>query len=280
MKRIGIIIGFILLKGNISAQDSERIMQQMFVQIEHIHSISFTITAKERFFDQYKTDKAFFKRAYYPDAIYYKQVVPPTNAEVLINDKYKNAALVNPNGFPYINLHLSPYGELLRDKQHHTIYQAGYAYFYEILLYLKNKYNVLWRDVTTIEKDVSISENDCYKVVIKNKNYKIIDYKVKNETTPQQLALQLNISDYKIVELNSFIKNIFHKINAGTSLKIPSDYASSIILYVDKELMIPRIIEVYDEKGLFEKYLFEDIHINPPFTKEDFDENNKEYGFK
>jgi hypothetical protein len=44
--------------------------------------------------------------------------------------------------------------------------------------------------------------------------------------------------------------------------------------------MLPVKSEVYDEKGLFEEYLFEEIKLNPTFTSADFDENNKEYGFK
>jgi outer membrane lipoprotein-sorting protein len=274
-----IIVSLLFLKEFLIAQNAGDIIRRTLEKINQINTISFTITAKERFGDEYKTDKAFFKRKYNPDEIYYKQLLPPTNAEVLMNEKYKNTALVNPNGFPFINLHLSPYGERLRDKQHHTLYQAGYAYFSEILLYMKNKYKANWTDVSTLEKEVIISGNVCYKVVLKNPNYKIISYKVNKETTPQQLAAQLKICDEQFVELNPAIKNIFQKIKAGSEIIIPSDYAASIALYIDKNLLVPRKIEVNDNKGLFEEYLFENIIINPAFTEMDFDENNKEYGF-
>lgn len=280
MKKIFYLILLILPEYILSQEDINIIFNKMLNKIDDINSISFVINVKERFYDKIKTSKGFFKIKYNPFCLYYKQLEPPTYAEVLINEKYKDYALVNPNGFPYVNLKLSVYGSKLRELQHHNLYQVGYKYFAEIMRFLIKKYNVT--DLNKIgELVVNYNYNGkCYyKITLYNKFYSIINYKVEENITPQFLALKLKICDISILELNSYIKDIFYKIPEGSVIKIPSDYAKKIEIVIDKQLYIPVIITVYDNNGLFEEYYFEKIKVNCNFTHKDFDENNEEYGF-
>ncbi|MCX7862205.1 MAG: DUF1571 domain-containing protein [Bacteroidales bacterium] len=262
------------------SQTCQDVINQSLQKISELQTASFYIIAKERFGNDFKLEKAFYKVQNNPLAIYYKQLFPPTHAEVLINEKYQKMALVNPNGFPYISLKLSPFGEKLREKQHHNIFQAGFTYIKSVLIYLKNKYNVSWTDVCQLFETVKIKNTECYKITLINKFYKITDYTLPKDISLQTLALQLFLCDYKILELNPEIKNIFSILPKGTKIKIPSDYAQKIVMFIDKSTLLPIKIEVYDEIGLFEEYMFEDITINPKFSPLDFDENNKDYGFK
>lgn len=262
------------------AQTCQEIIDATFKKISEVQTASFYIIARERYSDEYKTEKAFYKIRNHPFSIYYKQLYPPTQAEVLINEKYQKLALVNPNSFPYVSLKLSPFGEILRDKQHHNIYQAGFVYLKTVLIYLKNKYQISWSDVCQPVEKAKIKQYDCYKITLINRFYKIYTYTLPKEMSLQELGLQMFVCDYKMLELNPDVKSIFKKLPAGTKLQIPSDYAQKIVLYIDKTLMLPVKSEVYDEKGQFEEYLFEELKINPTFTSADFDENNKEYGFK
>ncbi len=273
---ISLLLGYFLAY----SQTCQEVIDATLKKISEVQTASFYIIAQERFGDKYKTEKAFYKIRNHPFSVYYKQLYPPTKAEVLINEKYQQQALVNPNSFPYVNLILSPFGEILRDKQHHNIYQAGFVYLKTVLVYLKNKYQISWSDVCQSVEMVKIKQYDCYKITLFNRFYKIQTYTLPKEMSLQDLALQMFVCDYKMLELNPGIKSIFKKLSVGTKLQIPSDYAQKIVLYIDKTLMLPIKSEVYDEKGLFEEYLFEEIKINPTFTSVDFDENNKEYGFQ
>jgi hypothetical protein len=242
--------------------------------------MTFYITSKERFNKEYVVEKAFYKIRNNPFSIYYKQIIPQTYAEVLINEKLKNEALVNPNSFPFFSLKMNPYGEKLREKRHHNIYQAGYSYLKFTLLQMKRKYQLSWENVCELDGIFKIENKECYKITLTNPYYKIQDYTLQKKYTIQDLALTLNISDYKILELNPNLKSIFQTLPTGAVIKIPSDYAKKIILYIEKYLYIIIKIEVYDEIGLFEQYLFDDIILNPVFSNEEFDEKNKSYGFK
>ncbi len=251
------------------SQSTDYILNEMIDKIRSIKTITFTLSSRERFQDKYIIQKTIFKRSYNPDAIYCKQLVPNANVEVLINDK-SPYALVNTNGFPYVNVRLDPFGEKLRFNQHHNIYQAGFVYFGDVISNIRKKYGSSWSDISAFDKNVSIDGNICYKIILIIPNYKIIDYPVQDETTIQKLAIKLNICDYQIIELNPTIKDVFQRIKKGNVIKVPSDYAKTIVLYVDKTLFVPRKIEVYDYKGLFEEYLFEDISINLKFDNEEF----------
>ncbi len=278
--RITILIALFFITHSLFSQRCSDIMEKMFASIDQLQTASFHIIAKERFFDQYKIEKGFYKLRKNPYAIYYKQLIPPSYAEVLMNDKHKINALVYPNSFPFTSIKLSPYGEKLRERQHHNLYQAGFDYFKMILSEMKKKYSTEWDDVCEYHNLVLIKNKSCYKLTLINPYYKLITYTLDKKTTAQKLALKLNLCDYKIIELNPTIKSIFVTIPTKSTLVLPTDYAQKITLYIDQNNYLPIKIEVYDEKGLFEEYLFENIKINPTFTDKDFDENNPEYGFK
>lgn len=271
---------YILISSLLSySQNVEKIINTVFSKIDSVNTLQCFITAKERYFDKYKIDKGFYKISEKPFLIYFKQLVPPTGAEVLMNAETLPDALVNPNKSIVPNLTLNPYGEILRDAKHHNIYQAGFKYFKKIILSIKKKYNFSWNDVSSLDENASVNSMPCYKIIMKNNNFKIINYSVSKEITPQELALKLNICDYHILELNPQIKNLFTKLKPGIVIKVPSDYASKIVLYIDKTSLLPLKIEVYDNKGLMEEYMFENIIVNKKFSDEEFKKTCKDYHF-
>lgn len=259
--------------------NADSILNKTFDNINIINTLKFYITSRERINDSYIIDKGYYKISKKPILYYYKQIIPATGVEVLLNNKTYPMALVNTNKTLLPNLKLSPYGEVLRNARHHNLYQAGYDYFKNILLSLQNKYKIRWSDIATVEDHIKIGQYNCYKITLINPYFKIIDHIIKEKTTPQQLALKLNICDHHILQLNSDISSIFQELKMGHIIKIPNDYAYKIILYIDKKLYITVKIEVYDNIGLFEEYLFDSIEINPTFKKEEYFSNYKDYGF-
>jgi len=261
------------------SQTADEILDKTFENIESANTLRLVIISRERFYDKYKLDKGFYKISKKTILYYYKQLIPNSGAEVLVNSEVYPMAWVNANEWMIPTLKLSPFGEQLRDTRHHNLYHAGFDYFKKILCLLKDKYSINWDKVVSLDINAKLKGYDCYKLEITNPYYKIINFKIQHSTTPQELALKLNICDFSIVELNPSIKNIFNKLTPGQVIKIPNDYAQKITIYIDKNLMLPRKIEVYDLKGLWEEYFFELIEVNSIFCKEEFYKNYKEYGF-
>lgn len=262
------------------SQNAVDITNKMLENAKKVKTLSFTIVSKERFGNDYKIVEAYFKKQVKPTKIYYKQLKPNSGAEVLINDIYTKKALVNPNAFPWVNVQLDPMSKSLRDGQHHSIYDAGFDYFIEILSYLfeKNKDNI--KKFITFKGELTYNGVRCYKIELNNPTFKNIPYKVTENCKVFSLANKLNISDYQIIEKNSIFKEYSDNIKVGTIINIPSDYAKRLILLLDKTTYLPIYMEIYDDKGLFEQYQFNDVKINPVFTTIDFSELNNSYGFK
>ena len=273
------IIIFTIFNNAFSQINADFILNKTVNNIESIYTLKYYITSRERIDNGYKLDKGLYKISKKPILFYYKQIIPATGAEVLVNSETYPKALVNANKTLLPNLKLSPYGEVLRDARHHNLYQAGYDYFKNILISLHDKYKLKWSDIATVEDNIKIGQYNCYKITLTNPYFKIIDYTINEKTTPQQLALKLNICDHHLLQLNSNISSIFQELKIGQTIKIPNSYANKIILYIDKKLYITVKIEVFDNIGLFEEYLFDSIEINPTFKKEEYFSNYKDYGF-
>ena len=101
--------------------------------------------------------------------------------------------------------------------------------------------------------------------------YKVYKYKKADFSTFVSIVIAARNEENDILNL---------LVPVGTMLNIPSDYAKKLIILIDKSTYLPIFMEVYDDKGLYEQYKFSQVKINPPFTEADFNENNKNYGFK
>jgi outer membrane lipoprotein-sorting protein len=83
---------------------------------------------------------------------------------------------------------------------------------------------------------------------------------------------------YKIMELNR-LSSPNASLTPGQVLKVPSDYGKVIRLTIDEKRKIPLIVEVEDEIGLYERYEYYKLEVNPPLTDLDFSRKNPAYNF-
>src|ERR1051325_2234388 len=91
--------------------------------------------------------------------------------------------LVNPDGFPFMNLNLDPMGNIMREHQHHTIHEAGFDYFAGIIknsiTIAGNKFDEYFKYGGTLTWD----SHECYLITAEYPYFKYEDYTVlKGET--------------------------------------------------------------------------------------------------
>jgi hypothetical protein len=250
----------------------------MFSTTKQLRSLSYKMKKVERIHgvldEQISTAKIQCK----PFKVYTKQLAPKYGIEVLyVEGQMGNHALVNPNGFPWVNLKLDPYGSVMRKNQHHTLLNAGYAHVVSILEYLFNKYGEETKKMTTITTDY-FDGQECWKLVFKNPYFKYEQKTFSTHETVQSYADKHKLSAYMLLELNPGL-GTFDASLYGKTIKTPNDYSPSMILMIDKKRMVPLFMEVHDDKGLFEKYEYTNVVLNPTFKDEEFSEHYGEYGF-
>lgn len=83
----------------------------------------------------------------------------------------------------------------------------------------------------------------------------------------------LKLNDYLIVKLYHGLSS-FEPNEPGKLITIPSDYAKTIILNINRKKKLLDIIKVYDDIDLWENYTNTNIELNTDFTGTYFDIKN------
>jgi hypothetical protein len=235
---------------------------------------------KERVGNSNICKKTDFKILFDPYKIYLKQYYPNEGMEILYNQEVTGEkALLNRNSFAIPLLRLNPIGNMMRKESHHSIFKAGYSFLLEVLEYLYKKYPEDNTSTWHNEGIVKYSDVPCYKIVFENPSFGYFDYTLKDGENLEVLSRKMKVCDYMIFENNPQLHS-FDDFKEGIKIKVPTDYAKRIIVYVDKEKFVPIGLKVYDDKGLFEEYTYTNIQINPDFSPQEFQIDNPSYGFR
>jgi hypothetical protein len=214
-----------------------------------------------------------------PYKLYLKEIYPNTGVEVLYpHPADETKALINPNGFPWMNLKLDPNGELMRKDQHHTILEGGYDYVVSIMDYYFYKYRENLDELIVNEGSQMVDGRMCNVVSITNADFGYHKYIVKKGESLSSIALKNRLNEYMIAQNNDGL-GLLKGISEGQELLLSSDYCQRMILYIDQDRQIPLKMEVYDDKGIFERYEFLGVKINPDFTTAEFTMSHDAYNF-
>jgi len=200
--------------------------------------------------------------------------------EVLwVQGKNNGKALVKPNSFPYFNLNLDPMGDLMRQDQHHTLNEMGYDYFGSVIEYSKYKIGDNFDEYFKLMGEEKVNGRNAYKIIIDNKDFGYVDYTVGDHESITTIARKFFVAEYMIVEKNPKFKDYFDLVKKGQVIKIPTWYCKSVVMFIDKQYMLPISMKILDDKGLFEEYNYHFLQVNPTFEANEFTKDYKDYGF-
>jgi hypothetical protein len=204
---------------------------------------------------------------------------PNKGTEMLyVEGERDNKVMVNPGKFlPTLNL--NPASNLLTKDQHHTVLSAGFRLVARIITAGIKRADEQGKfdEVFKYSGDVTWNNRPCYKLIIADPTWGYTTYTAKKGETILSIAAKLLISEYSIEELNG-VKN-FDEDLGGRTLKVPTSYAKTTIFYIDKENNIPVYQELSDDKGVFERYQFYNLTLNPNFKPDEFTKGFADYKF-
>ena len=258
------------------------LMNTMLRSIENINSLKFKLKSYERVNGKMQPAEADVKLAYNPKRLYlYSHLEPNKGVEILWKEGQNNGnALVNPGKFPYFNVNLDPYGSMMRKNQHHPVLNSGFTFLHNIIaeaLKRAKQHNAV-DTYFTIKDDAVLNGRECYMLEIIDPEFSYVKYTVKEGETIDDISKRLLICGYLVVEKNPGV-DFFDDVDAGDELLIPSSYAKKTVLYIDKDNYLPIGQYMYDDKGLFERYEFVNLKVNPRIAPEEFTEDYEAYGF-
>lgn len=184
---------------------------------------------------------------------------------IYVEGQNRNKAVYDPKGFPYVSLTLDPFGSLIRENNHHTIFDIGYKKFYRLINAISKdsdwKQDVIYGD-TLIDKVLT------HKIIFNNTNYEISSELLSNESLEDFIERNL-LNEYKIREVN-YPRNIESLIASNKSILVTKGYCRMIEMYVSETTHAPLMFKIYDEYGLYEAYEFIDLKLNLELKPKDF----------
>ncbi|MGQ9863486.1 MAG: LysM peptidoglycan-binding domain-containing protein [Bacteroidia bacterium] len=248
------------------------LLQSSMKKMQSLQTLRYTLKKYERIQGKLLTEELQVKLQRKPFRVYAYYVAAPKNkgVKVLYNgEKF----YVKPNSFPYLTLSIDPYSDLALDNQHQIIFAMGYDQMLSLLQAAEKKYDAQIPNQLRYSGTTTWENRKVHILTLEPPKYQILTYTPQNETL-FQIAEKNHISWYKIMELNRLSSP---STKPKKPIQIPSDYGQKIRLFIDVENLLPIMIEVYDEIGLFEKYEYRHLQVNPPFTEKDFSKNNPEY---
>lgn len=278
MQKRGILAGMLFLFVSSYSQvlSCREVLEKTLASIGKIQTLKFHLKCTERFHGKLINTESQIKLNCSPRKIYIYLKGP----ELLwLEGKNNGNALVNPDGFPFINLNLDPMGDLMRENQHHTIHEIGFEYFGEIIKHHMNLVENNFDSYFKLNGIITWNALDCYYITADYPDFKYVDYTVRKGESLVSIAKKFKVSDYMLLEINSDkIKN-YRDVKEGQKIKVPNAYGKKMVLYIDRNHMLPRVIKVYDDKGLFEAYEYHNLQLNPKIADEEFSRDYKGYDF-
>ncbi|GIV41441.1 MAG: hypothetical protein KatS3mg034_0751 [Vicingaceae bacterium] len=245
---------------------AEEVISKMLRSVDTIYSLEYKLKNIERINKAYLMGEQLTKWQKKPYACYIYMIKPNEGDQVLfVENQNKNQVVYDPVGAPYFPVYLDPLGNLIRKNNHHTIFDLGLDVFAGVFYRYVSKQNA---KVVSLETK---SKNGMpHYVLTVEANYAIVKFVVNKEETLDQIAQRMNVSAYKLLELNKGKINDYDVVKKGIVLNIPNAYAQKIELWIEQKYFLPVYVKIWDEVGLFEVYEYTQLKINPKFTSQDF----------
>jgi hypothetical protein len=285
MMLVTLVVGACMVNSSFMVKPENQartILTKMIAAINSQKAVVYTMRGSERIvgMKSLRGGDIYTKLNVSPHKVYLKMITDPNKGTEVLYAKGERGdkALVNPGKFlPTVKL--NPFSSLLTKDQHHTILSSGFGFTAKVTADGIKKADAQGRfdQVFKYEGDVTWDNKSCYKLIIEDPTWTYTTYKAQKGENMYAVAQKLLIPEYCMVELNG-VKN-FEEDLGGKTLKVPTSYAKKTIMYVDKKTNLPIYQEMYDDKGVFEKYEFFNVNPSPAFKADEFSEDFSDYNF-
>lgn len=263
------------------AQSQARvIVDKSIAAMRKTKTLSGRINRSERVKGELLKGDMYFKVNLNPYKVYLFNFSPDEGTEILYAKGWnKGKILINPNKFPFVNVSLNPYSDLVLKDKHHSVFDVGMKYTLGVVEHVLTTHGDDFDDHVSYKGDVKFMDKSCHVIEINYPDYGFVDYTVLEGESVIDIDQKLRVPAYKILEINPGVKDYFD-LDAGQVIKVPNVYGKRVVFFIDKASYLPIVQIVYDDEGLFEKYEYIEFKVNPTFAPTEFDPEWHEYDFK
>lgn len=267
-----------LLPAIVIAQNPREITESSIAAMGRYKTLSGKLVRAERVKGKMVEGSLDFKLQENPRKIYIFNHKPDEGAEVIyIEGTNNNEALVNPNKTLMPNLNLDPEGDLLMKDQHHSMLNLGLRFTKDVIKTSLEQYGDDFEKYVTYKGEMSWHGRKVHVIEIEFADWKWESYTMEKTETLLQFERRTKLNANLIAEKNGMSVN--SKVKAGKVLQVPNAYAKTSTLFVDKSNKMTIYQELKDEKGVFERYDYLNLKVNPSLPENTWSADNPDYGF-
>ncbi|RYU81294.1 LysM peptidoglycan-binding domain-containing protein [Hymenobacter persicinus] len=252
---------------------TDQLLARLTASIEGLKTLRCNVRAQERSGGKYQQARTAMKMGFNPLRVYLRN---DKGIEVLwVKGQNDGDAWVYPNSFPYVTLSLDPNGSIMRKGQHHSVLDAGFGTIADIIKGSSQRQDHTFERTFRYAGDTTITGRPCYVLRSDFPQFRYVSYKTTKQETLANIADRFGCGEYRIMERNDLAPDA--PVPAGKTLLVPNGYGKRTIVCVDQKLFLPLVVQVHDDKGLFEKFEFFDVLANQPIPAAEFTKGFKGY---
>lgn len=250
-----------------------QLVERMSSAIENLRFLRCTAKAQERLGREVKPSSSVMKLSFKPFRVYLKD---NKNVEVLwVAGQNDGDAWVYPASFPYVTLSLDPMGALMRKGQHHTVLQAGFGTIADLLRTTALRQDATFSRTFRYTGDTTVLGRPCHVLRSDFPQFRYVAYRAGKKETLATVAERFGCGEYRILERNNLSPGA--ALSEGQVLQVPNGYGRRVILCIDPQNYLPIVVDVRDDRGLFEKFEFSNLVVNQPIPAEEFTKSYQGY---
>lgn len=251
-----------------------QLVERMTNAIENLRYLRCSAKAQERIGRDVKPSSSVMKLSFKPFRVYLKD---NKNVEVLwVTGQNNGDAWVYPASFPYVTLSLDPMGALMRKGQHHTVLQAGFGTIADLLRSSPLRQDATYSRTFRYTGDTTVLSRSCHVLRSDFPQFRYVPYRVGKKETVATVAERFGCGEYRVLERNNLSPGA--ALTEGQVLQVPNGYGRRVILCIDPQNYLPIVVDVRDDRGLFERFEFYNLVVNQPISIEEF--TKKYQGYK
>jgi hypothetical protein len=274
--RFLLVLCILLSPGFVFTQTARSLVDQSLASMKRVQTLTGRVKRLERIKGEIVPGDMYFKLMMDPHKIYVK--VPDEGVELLwVRGWNKDKAYVHPNRFPWVNVSLRLDSDALL-RGHHPATDLGFAYTHRVVAHLANTRGEEFDKYVKYDGTQIWYGQKVHVITIDYDAYGFEEYIVKSGEDLFSIDAKLMVPAAKILEINKEVDDYFD-VSAGQKIMVPNIYAKKVVFFLDDRYKLPIVQIVYDDKGLFSKYEYLEIKVNPRFLSNEFLSDFPDYGF-
>lgn len=249
--------------------DCDSILRKSMDRWSQTTALRYVSEKKERSFGKYTTSSFRFTVQREPFKVAGKIEDNGKTHYVLYDSEIsRKEVLYIPDGFPFTNLWLDVNGSTFRGDNHYTVSDAGSKFIFDIL----EREFELPKNVFHCTRKQGVG-GEVIEIEAVTDKFHYFDYTGKPGETVLDVARKFGASAYLILERNAAV-DAYTDDCSGVKLQVPSHYGQRVVVQISTEHWLPVLVELYDEKGLVERYTYTNFVVNPGLPEDFFTEDH------